>query len=92
MFDRFFKRRSTGLENSRTSPEEKAISIDLNELIAMRMQARQLAFSSRNPSVSLMAGNHVSRFKGRGMDYMESRAYQPGDEKWEEEPGCTAGL
>ena len=80
MFDRFFKRRSTGLDSSQASSTEQAIRIDLNELIGLRMQARQLAFSSRNPSVSLMAGNHVSRFKGRGMDYMESRAYQPGDD------------
>ena len=80
MFDRFFKRRNTGLENSRAVSAKQAIHIDLNELIALRMQARQLAFSSQNPSVSLMAGTHVSRFKGRGMDYMESRAYQPGDD------------
>ena len=80
MFDRFFKRRNTGLESSQTSSTEQAIRTDLNELIGLRMQARQLAFSSRNPSVSLMAGNHVSHFKGRGMDYMESRGYQPGDD------------
>lgn len=27
-----------------------------------------------------MAGNHLSRFRGRGMDYQESRAYQAGDD------------
>ena len=27
-----------------------------------------------------LAGDHLSRFRGRGMDYRESRAYQPGDD------------
>lgn len=80
MFDRLFNRRNRGLAGAKTEASERAVRTSLDELIRLRLQARQLGFNSRLPSSYLMAGNHVSRFKGRGMDYLESRAYQPGDD------------
>jgi uncharacterized protein (DUF58 family) len=80
MFDRLFKRRTSGLETARTINPEQAIRVTLDELINLRLQARQLSLNSKQPATHLMSGNHVSHFKGRGMDYMESRIYQAGDD------------
>ncbi|MGD2119929.1 MAG: DUF58 domain-containing protein [Chromatiales bacterium] len=79
MFDQLFKRRATGLQ---TAPSESGSSLhaSLDELISLRLQARQIRFGRYAASANLLAGNHASRFKGRGMDYLESRFYQPGDD------------
>ncbi|MGH8182256.1 MAG: DUF58 domain-containing protein [Rhodanobacteraceae bacterium] len=53
--------------------------VDLAELIALRARAgkpRTQATHSRQANV----GNHLSALRGRGMDYAESRVYQPGDD------------
>lgn len=80
MFDRLFRRRSTGLDKQSAHGRINAVHADLDELIALRLQARQLSLGSRRHARHLLAGNHVSAFKGRGMDYMESRIYQAGDD------------
>ena len=51
-----------------------------NELVRYRLQARDLCLDSRQPARSVITGAHASRFRGRGMDYLESRNYQPGDD------------
>lgn len=53
--------------------------VSLNDLLAMRACAGKpmpLAARTRTP----LAGGHVSALRGRGMDYAESRVYQPGDD------------
>lgn len=83
MFDRLFSRRGKGLQHQADTAElaaDFAIHASLEELIGLRLQARQLSLKQNVPASHLMAGNHVSHFKGRGMDYMESRGYQPGDD------------
>ena len=34
----------------------------------------------RQPAASALAGAYRSRFRGRGVDFVESRNYQPGDD------------
>ena len=34
----------------------------------------------RQPAASALAGSYRSRFRGRGVDFLESRNYQPGDD------------
>lgn len=55
-----------------------ATAVALEELIALRHAAPRLQPrpQARMPS----PGVHASRSHGRGMDYAESRAYQPGDD------------
>ena len=49
-------------------------------LIGLQRAAQKLRLERRIPASAAMAGNHISRFRGRGMDYAESRVYQPGDD------------
>lgn len=54
--------------------------VDLETLIAMRLRVpRALQALSLTPKAA-RAGGHAGRLRGRGVDYMESRAYQAGDD------------
>lgn len=78
------------LSGARGKPEEfhpanpatavSAAGVSTDELIALRLQARRLRLARRRPTAGALAGTRGSRFRGRGMDYQESRAYQPGDD------------
>ena len=57
-----------------------ATRVSLDELIALRQQARKLNLSRKQAALAQLSGSHASRFRGRGMDYQESRIYQPGDD------------
>ena len=65
------------LENAEVST---GINNTVDDLIALQRHARKLDLSRRSPALALTAGNHFSRFRGRGMDYQESRIYQAGDD------------
>jgi len=80
MFDRFFKRRSAGLNLHELSDDDYVIQASLSELIGLRLQAKPIKPMQNRPAMRVLAGSHASRFKGRGMDYLESRAYQAGDD------------
>ncbi len=54
--------------------------VSLAELIALQQQVFGLKLASVGAAKAAMAGAHGSRFRGRGMDYQESRAYQAGDD------------
>lgn len=56
------------------------IYAELNELIQLRLQARNLCLFRHIASKSQLAGGILSPFKGRGMNFEEVRAYQPGDD------------
>ncbi len=59
---------------------QAGIDISAEELIALRHRARNLQLAARRPVASVLAGVHTSRFRGRGVDFLESRHYQPGDD------------
>jgi uncharacterized protein (DUF58 family) len=64
------------------SPESRTHGItrvSLAELIALRARSGKPALRATRATVA-MAGGHPSRLRGRGMDYAESRVYQPGDD------------
>ncbi|MFA5959004.1 MAG: DUF58 domain-containing protein [Tatlockia sp.] len=56
----------------------EGVSVGLQELIALRRYAQNgLGKPKRS---ALFSGNHISRLRGRGMDFSEVRNYQAGDE------------
>lgn len=59
---------------------ESGIRASLAELIALREQARRLDLAPRGRVLATRTGGHLSRFRGRGMEFDESRVYQPGDD------------
>lgn len=56
------------------------VSVDLPELVALRIRAAQLARVERHKSADKLSGLQSSPFRGRGMEYAESRPYTPGDD------------
>ncbi len=58
----------------------RGITLTAGELIALQARCRAFWLPARQPSRSALAGPHQSRFRGRGVDYLESRYYVPGDD------------
>ena len=56
------------------------VAVSIGELIALKAAVRGISLTSARVKNSSITGAHASRFRGRGMDYQESRAYQPGDD------------
>jgi uncharacterized protein (DUF58 family) len=56
------------------------IEASVDDLIRLRFRAQRLALSFAHRARQSMAGGHDSRFRGRGMEFAESRIYQPGDD------------
>jgi uncharacterized protein (DUF58 family) len=59
---------------------QQGVRADLRELIALRAQARRLDLAPRGRVLATRSGGHLSRFRGRGMEFDESRVYLPGDD------------
>lgn len=57
-----------------------ATHVSSDDLIRLQQAARPLNLERRIPAKAISAGKHFSRFRGRGMDYAESRNYQAGDD------------
>jgi uncharacterized protein (DUF58 family) len=57
-----------------------AIRPILKELIALRGQAQRLDLAPRGRVLATRSGGHLSRLRGRGMEFDETRLYQPGDD------------
>ena len=56
------------------------IHLSAAELIALKPRCNALSLPMHRPSVSALAGAYRSRFRGRGVDFVESRNYLPGDD------------
>ena len=67
------------MRHDRLPTEASPVSIDQPGLIRLAGPARAIALDVLHVN-SLQTGAYVSRFKGRGMEFDESRPYQPGDD------------
>jgi uncharacterized protein (DUF58 family) len=56
------------------------ITVELAELIALRQRALGLAAGRPRASREQLSGSRASPFRGRGMEYAESRPYAAGDD------------
>ena len=63
-----------------TAATPGVVHVSSDELVRCRLQAGELRLDGRQVARSAITGAHASRFRGRGMDYLESRTYQPGDD------------
>ncbi len=59
---------------------DDGVSVALASLIALREEARRLDIAPRGKVLATRSGGHLSRFRGRGMEFDESRVYQAGDD------------
>ncbi|MCF6234887.1 MAG: DUF58 domain-containing protein [Gammaproteobacteria bacterium] len=78
MLNRLFKK--TDNQKRIKINRENSVKISLKPLIKLSHQARFLSLGTRRKVSSSLSGNYASSFKGRGMDFDETRIYQPGDD------------
>ncbi len=67
---------------ARTSlaPEPRGAYSELADLVRLRYGARDLKLNRQRKTFSPLVGPHQSRFRGRGIEFDEVRAYQAGDD------------
>ena len=63
-----------------TGQETSQVEIRASDLVALRRQASTLDLTRARRAGSVLVGGRRSAFRGRGMDFEESRVYQPGDD------------
>lgn len=88
VFKKWLKRTDPDSENATAQMRGSAphssinpsIRVSVADLVALRRYARQLDLERLVRSRASSVGAESSRFRGRGMDYQESRVYQAGDD------------
>jgi uncharacterized protein (DUF58 family) len=56
------------------------VTIDLDDLVLLKADARGFSLLPRQPVASLLSGRYTSRLRGRGLAFEELRHYQQGDD------------
>lgn len=72
--------KNIGDKSNETTLLNTATHVTLKELLELQRHASKLDLRQRQTARAQLSGNHHSGFRGRGMDYQESRHYQPGDD------------
>jgi uncharacterized protein (DUF58 family) len=63
-----------------SAPANSSVRVALDELIALGALAHGASLARSRRSPALRSGGNTSRWRGRGVDFRESRIYQAGDE------------
>ena len=71
---------STRVASGARAPRLTGATPDLDALLGLRANAHLLDLRSGRRAPDPLSGTRPSRFRARGMEYAESRAYLPGDE------------
>lgn len=78
--NRLFRRGAATTVPSQHEQMSSATHVSVPELISLQQQVRKKLFGKQPYARTSTIGSHHSRFRGRGMDYQESRIYQAGDD------------
>jgi uncharacterized protein (DUF58 family) len=70
----------TALPQAQNGSDSSGVTVTMDELIQLSLKARSMGFESRRQVAFAPSGPQSSRLRGRGVDYQESRNYQPGDD------------
>ncbi len=73
-----------------TKSKNQGIKFSLDELVRLRATAAKIELSSRKKVRSQLIGGHLSKLRGRGIDFDETRVYQAGDDIRHMHWGITA--
>ncbi len=68
------------LNKHMSATSSNATRVALDELIALAALAHGASLARNRRTLAAHAGGNASRWRGRGVDFRESRIYQPGDE------------
>jgi uncharacterized protein (DUF58 family) len=60
--------------------QTKGAVISLQELLVQRYAAKVIEYVARSRSIAGISGLHISKLRGRGIDFEEFRPYQAGDD------------
>jgi hypothetical protein len=66
--------------NEQSDPLDGVITTSFQYLMRLRFSANLLSMPSAKRGLRQQTGGHLSKFKGRGMEFAEVRLYQPGDD------------
>lgn len=66
--------------NPVAAKDESAVRVELPDLLSISALARGAGISESRRVSTAQSGLHVSRWRGRGVDFRESRIYQAGDD------------
>ena len=62
-----------------SEPSEGAY-VDLDRLVRLRFETQDFSLRPTQPVTSVLSGRYGSKLRGRGMDFVEIRPYQSGDD------------
>lgn len=68
------------LKTALATNQTNGVKLAMPELLRYRQHTRALDLSPKRPPNAQLAGAYTTRLKGRGMEFDESRHYQPGDD------------
>ena len=68
------------LDELQSRYQVKGAVVSLQELLIQRYAAKTLEYLAHSRSIAGISGLHLSKMRGRGIDFEEFRPYQPGDD------------